>query len=366
MKTFNLPDLGEGLPDAEIQHWYVKVGDFIEEDAPLVAMETAKAVIDVPSPFTGTILQLHGQAGDLIHTNHPLVSYQSASSDHEDLGTVVGTLQTSNQLLAALDTPASAPCAMPAKPRIQASPAVRALAKELGVDLATLTSISGAITLADVKKAAQSDQPVFEPLKGFRRTMAQTMIKAHAEVVPVTIQDDAYLPTNFAGDLTIHIIQAIIYGLKAEPALNAWFDQARFARCLHAHIALGIAVDTEQGLFLPVIPEIDKVPAAQLRAKINQFKQQATNNSFKPETLQGATFVLSNFGVFAGRYANPIVTPPSVAILGVGALRPALLPTQPSQLTQCLPLSLSFDHRAVTGGEAARCLAAMIHALQSA
>jgi 2-oxoisovalerate dehydrogenase E2 component (dihydrolipoyl transacylase) len=254
------------------------------------------------------------------------------------------------------------------------TPAVRLLAKKLRVDLNTLqgSGSSGVITKEDVEKAAnQSSAPQvqegFEPIKGVRRAMLQSMIEAHAQVVPATIYDEVdihHWPVT--ADLTVRLIQAIAFACQEEPALNAWFDHTQLARKCFQEVNVGLAVDSEAGLFVPVLHQVNQSSEKDLRETINRFKQQIQDRSLPAEDLKGATITLSNFGKFAGRFATPIIVPPTVAILGVGKTYDAVVPFEKKPMIHSvLPLSLTFDHRAVTGGEATRFLGAVIQALKT-
>jgi pyruvate dehydrogenase E2 component (dihydrolipoamide acetyltransferase) len=300
-------------------------------------------------------------------------------------------------------------------------PAVRALAKKLGVDLArvTPTGAGGVITLQDVKQGAQAGtaqagtaaagggapraaapvaaaasaappsaappgvaQPATslagkpmrtvppgvaalgqpEPLKGVRRNMARIMADAHAKVVPTTLTDDADIHAWQPGnDITVRLVRALVVACRAVPALNAWFDGEAGTRTLHQRVDVGIAVDTEDGLFVPALRNADVLDAAGVRAAVNRIRDQVRDRSIPAEELRGYTISLSNFGVFAGRYATPVVVPPCVAIVAAGKLRHELRPVMGGIEThRIVPLSLTFDHRAATGAEAARFLKAML------
>jgi pyruvate dehydrogenase E2 component (dihydrolipoamide acetyltransferase) len=451
-KTFHLPDLGEGLPDATIVEWFVKEGDVIRLDEPLVSMETAKAVVEVPSPVSGKVLKLAGSAGDIVVTGAMLAEFQPdpnlpqradgqdtghahapakpqpaaadtaatpassatavateatpASTERDDAGTVVGAMQSSNivhqeQALAVGG--------------IKAMPVVRATARKLGVDLARVraTGADGTVTMADVKQAAAAGsaavggasaqtagrQPVAavaapvtttastartalsasgkpmrtqppgvpvsgqpEQLKGVRRNMARVMADAHAKVVPTTLNDDAdvqaWVPGN---DLTARLVRAIVRACKAVPALNAWFDGDKLSRTLHPQVDVGIAVDTDDGLFVPALRNADILDANGIREAVNRLRAQVEDRSIAASELSGYTISLSNFGMFAGRYATPVVVPPCVAIVAAGRARHQVVPVMGGfESHKLVPLSLTFDHRACTGGEAARFLKAMI------
>lgn len=457
-KNFHLPDLGEGLPDATIVEWFVKEGDVITLDEPLVSMETAKAVVEVPSPFSGKVLKLAGGAGDIIPTGSVLAQFEldpnlpqradgqdtghshghvapaatpstgqpapaqpdkvvasddggeiaKPGAERDDAGTVVGAMQSSNAVHAEQAVAVGG---------VKAVPAVRATARKLGVDLGRVraTGADGAVTMADVKQAAADGSakvgaapaaaaaapaaaaPVAaaaavsraadaraplsaagkpmrtqppgvvakgqpEPLKGVRRNMARVMADAHSKVVPTTLNDDAdihaWVPGN---DVTARLVRAIVVGCQKVPALNAWFDGDALTRTLHAHVDVGIAVDTDDGLFVPALRNADVLDARGIREGVNRLREQVEARSIAASELSGYTISLSNFGMFAGRYATPVVVPPCVAIVGAGRARHQMTPVMGGvEAHKVIPLSVTFDHRAATGGEAARFLRAML------
>jgi len=405
MTIFKLPDLGEGLPDAEIAEWHVKVGDHIELDQSLVSMETAKAVVEVPSPFVGRIKKLYGNPGDIIKTGEPLVELETeeAAATAEIAATVAGKLPVGSDILTDSPTGVAVGIRTASGVTVKATPAVRAFAQRLKINLADITPTgpNHTITTQDVEQAAKSgknsksnstdvqtqgvsmgrpqgtshgihSEPIlgedYEPLRGVRRNMAHTMMQSHTEVVPVTLMEDAILHRwKQKQDITVRIIQAINEALKIEPSLNAWFDPKTLSRRFMKEVHLGMAMDTPDGLFVPVIHQADSLDANTLRKTIDRLKQETVDRTIKPEELRGATITLSNFGKFTGRYANPIVVPPMVAILGVGRLRDKVVAIEgQAMVCSVLPLALTFDHRAVTGGEASRFLAAVIAALEQA
>ncbi|MEI6094007.1 MAG: dihydrolipoamide acetyltransferase family protein [Gammaproteobacteria bacterium] len=367
MTIFKLPDLGEGLPDAEIHEWFVKIGDHVNVDDPLVSMETAKAVVEVPSPQAGKIAVLHGNAGDVIKTGDALVTFET-DAPRADQGTVVGNLEVSTIVSEDIFTIGSSQAQSSG---IKTTPTIRHLAKKLGVNLNKVSGSGehGVITQKDVEQAAHAlAQPPegFEPLHGVRRAMQQSMLKSHQEVVPVSIFDEVdiqHWPHDT--DITVRLIRAIIAGIQAEPALNAWFDTQHCARKCFSELSLGLAMDTPEGLFVPVIHQAEKMTEQQLREQIDAFKRSVVDRSIPKEQLQGSTLTLSNFGKFAGKFASPIIVPPTVAILAVGRLYEGAVSHHGEIAAhRLLPLSLSFDHRAVTGGEATRFLGAVMTALQ--
>ena len=438
-KQFLLPDLGEGLPDATIVEWYVKVGDVIRLDDNLVSMETAKAVVDVPSPVSGKVLKLAGNAGDIVVTGTMLAEFEVDASMPQraegqdtghhhggahtpeppspqpspasgrgsekgdgDAGTVVGAMQVGNAVVAQ---------AAVAVGGVKAMPAVRAMARKLGVDIARVapSGADGTVSMDDVKRAAadgsakagaapaparagaqvaaapalapasrstlsQSGKPMRtqppgvaasgqpEQLKGVRRNMARVMADAHAQVVPTTLVDDADLHAwSGRQDITARLVRSIVVACKAVPALNAWFDGANLTRTLHPHVDIGIAVDTDDGLFVPALRNADMLDANGVRAAIKRLRTQVEDRSIPSGELSGYTISLSNFGMFAGRYATPVVVPPCVAIIGAGKLSHDVVAVMGGiEVHRRMPISLTFDHRACTGGEAARFLAALL------
>jgi pyruvate dehydrogenase E2 component (dihydrolipoamide acetyltransferase) len=468
-KKFLLPDLGEGLPDATIVEWYVKEGDVIKLDENLVSMETAKAVVDVPSPVSGKVLKLAGGPGDIVVTGTMLAEFEidpslpqraegqdtghhhGAAADHgvgsqdpapddrvvasdeggaipakgapapkghadgaaaakrDDAGTVVGAMQSSDAVRSE---------AAVAVGGVKAMPAVRATARKLGVDIARVRASGpdGTVTMADVKQAAadgsakaggaphaaaapapmragpmatapapaaaaaqrstlsQAGKPMRtqppgvaatgqpEQLKGVRRNMARVMADAHAQVVPTTLVDDADLHAWLGKqDITARLIRSIVAACKAVPALNAWFDGQSLSRTMHPHVDIGIAVDTDDGLFVPALRNADMLDPQGVRAGIQRLRTQVESRTIPASELAGYTISLSNFGMFAGRYATPVVVPPCVAIVGAGKLSHDVVAVMGGiEVHRRMPISLTFDHRAATGGEAARFLKALL------
>lgn len=359
MREFLLPDLGEGLEEAEIVDWHVTEGDHVVVDQPLVSVETDKAVVEVPSPWSGRIVRLFGAKGDVVKVGAPLVAF--ADTVEEDAGTVVGELErggTEPPKVVAPTEPAGVG-------GLHVLPAVRALARKLDVDLNLVqaTGPDGTITRADVERAAGSlvDAGPPETLRGMRRAMAQRMAAAHAEVVPAGVTDEADIDDWAPGeDVTIRLLRAIAAACKAEPSLNAWYDAAAGERRLLSRIDIGIAVDTGDGLIVPVLRDVGGRAAGDLRAGLDRLRADVAARSIPLEELRGATITLSNFGMIGGRFASLVVVPPQVAIIGAGrADRRVMVHGGQPAVRRVLPLSLTFDHRVVTGGEAARFLVAL-------
>jgi 2-oxoisovalerate dehydrogenase E2 component (dihydrolipoyl transacylase) len=407
MTTFNLPDLGEGLAEAEIVRWHVKEGDHVKVDQPMVAVETAKAVVEVPSPYSGVIRTLHAKSGEMVATGAPLVEFDVAASAAsaraapaktaerpaaDDSGTVVGSMPTTNEE-EFIETAVAGGISGAPRERVRAAPAVRALAKRLGVDLARVsgsgrgglitvddvmttsgpTALHAAATVTALKSAPNSVRTAAsgaagepEKLRGLRRAMAQSMSLARDHVMNCTLFDDADLERWDPGqDFTIRLLRAIATGCQAEPGLNAWFDGEAQSRRLLPRVDVAMAVDTPEGLLVPVIRDVGGRSPEELRRDVDRLKRTARDRTVAPEDLRDFSFMLSNFGMIAGRYATPIVVPPAVAILGAGRLSHDVIAVMGGiEAHLRMPLSLTFDHRCVTGGEAARFLAALMRDLE--
>ncbi|HEX8595507.1 MAG TPA: dihydrolipoamide acetyltransferase family protein [Pseudomonas sp.] len=364
MKYFKLPDLGEGLQEAEIVEWHVKAGDTVKADQLVVSVETAKAIVDIPAPYDGVVAKVYGGDGDILHVGEPLMAFEGEG----DAGTVVGRLEGGGSQ----DDPFFIGAAPSTREHLagKATPAVRQLARQLGVDLGALSGSGsdGLITRADVESAAQTDRDRFggEKLRGVRRSMALNMARSHAEVVPVTIYGDADLYRwAQARDPLIRLGKAMAAACKVEPVLNSWFDGKSLSTKQHQQLDLGIAVDTPDGLFVPVLRDVGGRESADLKDGMNRLRADVKARSIPAKEMMGATLTLSNFGTLFGRYANPVVVPPQVAIIGAGAIRDEPVAVNGTVVVHpILPLSLTFDHRVVTGGEAARFFRALVDELE--
>lgn len=392
MKTFMLPDLGEGLPEAEIVTWHVKVGDEVTVDQPLLSVETAKAVVEVPSPYQGTITRLYAAEGELVETGKPLVDYDggddggvgdaepAAAAPKDDSGTVVGAMPTGGDEVVA-ETAIAGAARRKAQGRVKAPPAVRAQAKRLGINLADVvpTGKNGQITPADLQAHSSAPRPAAsarskpapafgtpERLRGPRRAMAQAMTASRNQVAACSLYDDAdihhWSPRE---NVTVRMIRAIAAGVKSEPALNGWYDGDKGERTLIKRIDLAMAVDTPEGLIVPVLRDVGSLDAAGLRAEVDRVKQGARERSLSPDDMRDPTITMSNFGMLAGRYGSVVIVPPMVAIVGAGGIRHDVVAVMGGvEVHRRIPLSLTFDHRCVTGGEACRFLAGTIADLE--
>lgn len=387
MRYFKLPDLGEGLIEADIVEWHVKAGDTVTTDQLMLAVETAKAIVEIPSPQMGVIEHTFGEIGDTVHIGEPLVEYQGEN----DSVSVVGNLSAQSLNAQSQEAVGQQSSAVQKKDTFsignrnvrdalsadssqstQASPSVRGLAKRLGVDIEQIkgSAQGGRISSDDVENAARLDQQLgqSEKLTGVRKTMAKVMEQSHQQVVPVSLFGDAVISAKFAenpSDITIMMAQAIAYACRKEPALNCWFDGDNMSRRLLDFVDLGIAVDTEQGLFVPVLRQVQARDEKDLSQGLQALKQAVIKRNIPPSEMTGASIILSNYGsiriqseegeVRANpcRYGTPIVVPPMVAIVGIGAVYEG----------NRLPVSITFDHRCVTGGEATRFMGYLVEYL---
>ena len=366
MNTFRLPDLGEGLQEATIVSWRVSVGDHVVADQPLVDVETAKAVVEVPSPWSGIVTRLFGAIGAQIPVGAVLAEIEGEASAAVDTGAVVGELPQP-----AVRLSPSATVAVPgsAGTGARASPAIRSRAAQLGIDLRTVagTGPGGAITGDDLSLVARHKPPPsgYERLAGVRRAMAEALARS-VSVIPATVTEEADVSAwTSAPDITIRLVRAMVAGCRAAPALNAWFDGEQAARRLHHTIDLGLAVNTADGLFVPVLRDVATRSDDDVREALEALKRDITARTLPPPYLTGQTITLSNFGMLGGLYAQLTVAAPQVAILGAGRMhKAARVVADQIQIRTVLPLSLTFDHRCVTGAEAVTFLKAVKQTLE--
>ncbi len=419
-KEFRFPDVGEGITEGEIVKWLVKEGDRVKQDQPLVQVETDKAVVDLPSPYAGTVVGLHGKEGDIIKVGDVLVTIAEsgetkkvpAASAKKDSGSVVGHVEEAPEEIeskplalpgralgvgASEDQHLVSPHGSPQINEVLAVPAVRSLAKELGVDLAGVkgTGPDGRVTQQDVEKAAAAKRMTEKgdkrtsdsygaveevPLRGLRRTTAKHMSEASRMMAPVSYMDEAdvtaleeikikqkemaqkngvrltYLP---------FVIKALISGLKLHPFLNATLDTARDAIVLKKYYNIGIAVDSPDGLMVFVIKSADQKSILDLAKVLNDLTHKAHDRTISLADLKGGTFTITNYGVIRGMHGTPMINYPEVGILGTGRItdRPMVKDGQ-IVIRRILPLSLTFDHRVVDGADAARFMDVVIRRLE--
>jgi pyruvate dehydrogenase E2 component (dihydrolipoamide acetyltransferase) len=387
LQEFKFPDVGEGIAEAEIVRWLVKEGDSVKEDQDLLEVETDKALLTLNSPYTGKITKLHGKEGEIIKVGDVLTTVDAGGEDakvvepeKKDSGTVVGTL-SDNEVVEVVHP-------------VQATPAVRALAKQKRIDLASVkgTGPGGRITKEDVEAAAaktgqetSAEADVYGsieriPLRGIRRTIAKRMAEASKRVAEVTIWEDADISEleqvrakeqRVAEEKGVKLtylpflIKAVIPALKAHPYFNASLDEAAEAIVLKKYFNIGIAVDTSDGLIVFVIKNADEKNILDLAKEIATLAEKARHRKIDLHELKGSTFTITNYGVVGASYGTPIINYPEVAIVGLGKIedRPVVRSGQIA-IRKIMPLSLAFDHRVIDGVEAGRFLGVVIQHLE--
>jgi pyruvate dehydrogenase E2 component (dihydrolipoamide acetyltransferase) len=343
---FKLPDLGEGLTEGEVARWLVSVGDEVAEDQPLVEIQTDKTTVEIPSPAAGKVAQILVEEGNVVPVGTVLV--------------VIG-----EDGAAPSERPAPQP---PRQEKVRATPLVRRLAQELGVDLESLsgTGPQGRITEQDVRGAAGDAEPEEgrrEPLRGVRRLIAEHMTRAHREVPSVTWVEEA----DFSGiDLKLlvpTVLKACAEALKEFPELNARLEGDGIVYL--DRYDLGLAVQTDEGLVVPVVRDCDTASIDELAAEVARLAESARTGTLKPEELRGSTFTVTSAGKLAGLFQTPIVNHPEVAILSIGrvAERPVVRDGN-VEVARTGYVSITFDHRVVDGARAAEFGLAVIRRLE--
>ena len=380
--TLNFPDLGEGIVEAELRKWLVKPGDRVVEHQPLVEVETDKAVVDIPSPRAGTIATVNRLEGETVRVGELLLTIVEAADEPQPPSRKVGIV---GELPEAPEPPASR------EGEVRATPQVRKLAREKGVDLQQLTGTGprGSITIADLESAARpataAVTPDFgpverQPLKGMRRTIARNVLISQHEAAAVTVMEEADLTELWelrqreqpdmeamGTHLTMlpFFIKATQHALKEFVRFNASIDSATETVILKQHYHFGIAVETGDGLMVPVIRDVDQKSVIDLAGELQRLEERARTRTIALEELQGNSFTITNYGHYGGLFATPIINRPDVAILGFGriAQRPWVHGGELA-IRRILPLSLTFDHRISDGADAARFLAKVVHYLE--
>jgi pyruvate dehydrogenase E2 component (dihydrolipoamide acetyltransferase) len=380
---FKLPDLGEGITEGEIRKWLVKEGDTIEEHQTILDIETDKAIVEVPSPKKGKILKINKEEGDIAKVGETLMTIaeegeepkaklkESAIEERPKSVSVVGVLPEEEE-------------------GILATPAVRALAKELGVKLELIkgSGPGGSITKEDVTNVSEKAKKAEElygtteriPIKGLRRTIAKNLLTAHQTMVFVTIMDETDVTElwnirerekKVLQEKGIHLtflpffIKAVQHSLAEHPYLNASLDGEKEEIIIKKYYNVGIAVDTPDGLMVPVIKGVDKKTVRELASEIQDLSQKAKERKIKLEEMRGGSFTISNWGHFGGTFATPVINYPDAAILGTGRIvdKPWVKDGQ-IVIRKILPLSLTFDHRVTDGADAATFISKVMRYLE--
>ena len=394
-RDFLLPDLGEGLEDAEVVQWLVGEGDRVDLNQPLVEVNTAKATVEIPSPWPGTVERLHAAAGDVVAVGSPLVSVrvddgaEAAPTSRRPVlvGYGVDESEESPAAFAAPSTAGDAP------PTVAATPAVRKLAKENGVDLSTIagTGPGGRITREDVERAiatglpataARVPQATFAPpaeartdtdvevvpVQGIRRIIAERLTASVRDIPQVTtfITLDAGALLAFrdsfaSGDTRMSplpiVVRALAETCAAHPLLNASFSAERSEILVHRSVHVGVAADTERGLLVPVVRDAGRRGISEIAGEVARLVAAARDGSIGPDAMTGGTITVTNVGTFGSESGTPIIDPPQGAILALGLIEPRALVVDGAVVPRpACTLALTFDHRLMDGAQAGRAL----------
>jgi pyruvate dehydrogenase E2 component (dihydrolipoamide acetyltransferase) len=379
---FVLPDLGEGIVEGEIRAWLVKEGDAVEEHQTVLEVETDKAVVEVPSPKKGKVLKIGKQEGEIAKVGETLMTILTMGEAAEEKPkaeerpksvTVIGVLPEAGE-------------------EVLATPAVRALAKESGVDLKTVegSGPGGSITTTDVLKVSEKPRSKEAPdqygeieripIRGIRRTIAKNLIISQRTTAFVTAMEEADVTELWSVrerekkallEKGIHLtfmpffIKAAQHALREHQLLNASVDEGKEEIVVKKYFNLGIAVDTPDGLMVPVITNVDKKSILELAEEIQNLSKKARERKIKLEEMRGSTFSITNYGAFGGGFATPIIDYPDVAILGTGKIseKPWVVDGKIA-IRKILPLSLTFDHRVTDGVDATRFLSKIVRYLE--
>jgi len=397
---FKLPDLGEGLIEAEIVEWLVKEGQAVKEHDSIVKVETAKAIVEVPTPVSGTILKIYRRVGETVQVGETIVALgkkgekappaPAKASGEAKLG-VIGKLE---QAQGVWKLPESVK-GVSAPARALATPAVRNLAKKLGVDIETVrgTGPEGRVTDDDIISAARISQAGVpsappatpevkkvrkydfygyverQPLKGIRKATADHMVEAK-KAVPVTLMDEAdvtYLwefrerekgtALKQGARLTFlpYLMKACLDAFKEYPRFNAEFDDSAQEFIIKKYYNFGVAVDTPDGLLVPVVKGIDQKGILEMAKEIEGLVASVTKRTLDLADLRGSTFTITNIGAIGGKFATPVLNYPETAILLTGKIYEAPVVKNGNVIVRkLLPLSLTFDHRVNDGAGAQR------------
>jgi 2-oxoisovalerate dehydrogenase E2 component (dihydrolipoyl transacylase) len=414
VRDFKLPDLGEGLEEAEIVSWLVKEGEEVELNQPIVEVETEKALVQIPSPYAGVVEKLHGDVGDRVKVGAPLVSIKTTGDQPEAgkrrqevlVGYGVdeeGSRRRRRKKLGKAAEAEPEPEPEPAAPRkALATPPVRKLAREMGVDIDNVrgSGPDGRVTRDDVVAASEGATPAAEeehvasvtrlepaarrpvteegpaeeriPVRAIRRTIAERMVRSYTEIPHVTewLQVDATELMKLRDDLKTApeaenvkmsplpvLVKALIAALRKHPLVNSSWDGESGEIVVKRYYNIGIATDTERGLLVPVVRDADQLSVFDIAREVARLAETARSGTITPVELSGSTITITNVGSFGMDSGTPIINFPEAAILATGAItkRPWVVGDQ-IVVRSVMTLALSFDHRIIDGAEAGRFL----------
>jgi len=375
-QLFRLPDLGEGLTEAEVLGWKVAVGDTVHVDQVVIEVETAKAAVEVPVPFEGTVLKLFAEAGSVVSVGEPLIAV-GASAPAEEAGGSGNVLigygtkeeqpRTRRRRAKATVATAAVAVAEPAAaqaPRVL-SPLVRKLARDNGIDLASVkpTGPDSIILRQDVEAAVAKPAPAVDggriPLRGMRRAIAEKLSRSRREIPDATTWVDVDATglmdaRKVVGVGVLALMARIcVAGLTRYPELNSTVDTERQEIVRLRSVNLGFAVQSDRGLVVPVVRGADRLTTLELAAELTRLTELARAGGLGPEDMTGGTFTLNNYGVFGVDGSTPIINHPEAGLLGVGRIvdKPWAVDGQLA-VRKVTQLSFTFDHRVCDGGVA--------------
>jgi pyruvate dehydrogenase E2 component (dihydrolipoamide acetyltransferase) len=377
---FLLPDLGEGVAEAELIDWKVSPGDAVAEHQTLAEMETDKARVEVPSPWAGVVKDLNGTAGDIILVGDILVTYDIGSAvatastptpiadeqATEDAGTVVGNVSETLSMPSSFQRNHEPETSEDDGCRAMATPAVRRIAKDLKVDINTVAASGrgGRVTASDVDSHA-TPPVATQPLAPATQPVENELPLATRVAQPIEGVAER-IPFRGIRRKLPFVMTAVCRALREHPAINATVDDFVEEIQIRSVINLGCAVDTDHGLMVPVLKNADELSIVQMADRVHEVARGCQDRSIDREDLTGGTFTVSNVGSYGGQFATPIINYPEVAILAIGRARERVLTKNGAFYAGLvLPLSLSCDHRVVDGAEGARFLNTILRSLEA-
>ena len=415
MYVFELPEIGEGVVEGEIVQWLTNVGEFVDVDQPLCEVMTDKANVEISSPKSGVVRALHGDPGDIISVHSPLVDIDTEAkagsakketpAKKEAAPKPAAKKEAAPKPAAKKEQPAPAPAPAAVAPapvktsgKTLATPAVRSYAREQGIDLGTVpgSGKGGRVTKADIDAFMNQSSAVRAPaalefssvqapgypradetvkIIGLRRKIAEKMVESYKTIPHFTYVEevDATRLVGLRGALKDaaaakgiklsylpFIMKALVSVFREFPTVNANMDEDAFALQVRGEVNIGIATDTPQGLYVPVIKNVESKSILQLAHEVIDITDRTRNGTASLEDFRGGTFTITSVGNIGGRFATPIINHPEVAILGVNQIhdRPMVIDGE-IVARKMMYLSPSFDHRVIDGAVGARFVAAL-------
>lgn len=395
---FRMPDVGEGIAEAEIIEWLASVGDSVQEDQPIVVVETDKSQVEIPSPFTGVVAELRGSVGDVVAVGEVIVTVtgEAARGGQPDSRKATPPADPASALASASTSPSTAPTVSSmsaASPRPLASPSTRRLAAQMGVDLTQVTGTGrfGRIEASDVTglvstsiptdtasaenapnasvplpRRTTTDKDTAVPLRGLRRQIAKSMTESltiphvtefrEIDASAVRAARAALKPRFEADGIRLSVLPflvlATVRALQRHPSFNATFDPVRGEITQYGGVHVGIATSTDDGLIVPVLRDADQLGIRQIALEIERVAELARTRKAKPSELGGAGFTISNFGSFGTWLGTPVIRHPEVGIAGFGRIAERVIPVDGIPAVRpVLPIVVAADHRINDGAD---------------